>query len=302
MQLIARRRPTRGDVPSVARLDLRCCWQMCWLALILCCASAVAVAYAQADSEHAGYSELIDEALREFDDGHYTEARALFERAHALWPNARTLRGLGMTSYELRAYDESIRYFEAALRSTERPLNAALKAEVTAQLERARRFVARIELKLVPANTQLVLDEVAVEVPSEGLRIAAGRHSMRFQAEGYHSEERIVDVRGGEQLSWTIELRKVEPLPTLPPVALVENERAMKSEAPVAPVQPVTRHERTRLYKKPWVWIGTAVVLGGVITGVVLALKRDTRVVEGEPIASSNTPGNGVIYTLRGAP
>lgn len=51
--------------------------------------------------EPAGYRDAIDTALQEMGLGNYEEAREQFARAHALSPNARTLRGLGISEFEL---------------------------------------------------------------------------------------------------------------------------------------------------------------------------------------------------------
>src|SRR5437763_10868 len=60
-------------------------------------------AAAQASAEQ-NYDELIRQAVTEFSLGHWTEAKVFFARAHARNPNARTLRGLGLSCYEARSY------------------------------------------------------------------------------------------------------------------------------------------------------------------------------------------------------
>ena len=54
-------------------------------------------------------SVLIGDAVAEYDAGHFQEARALFRQAHEKSPTARTLRGIGMCSFELRDYVEAAR-------------------------------------------------------------------------------------------------------------------------------------------------------------------------------------------------
>src|SRR5688572_7254192 len=55
-------------------------------------------------SENPDYKRAVEEALKEYGLGHFEEARSLFRRAHGIYPNARTLRGLGMVEFELRHY------------------------------------------------------------------------------------------------------------------------------------------------------------------------------------------------------
>src|SRR5262249_43441282 len=65
--------------------------------------------------ERGAVQGLIADAVAEYDAGHFEEARALFRRAQAEAPSARTLRGIGMASFELRDYVEADRALAAAL-------------------------------------------------------------------------------------------------------------------------------------------------------------------------------------------
>src|SRR6185369_1334355 len=77
------------------------------------------------EAETPQYRGLLSEAVAEYDARRYEEARALFRRAHDLSPNARTLRGIGMASFELREYVEALRALEGSLVDQRRPLRAA---------------------------------------------------------------------------------------------------------------------------------------------------------------------------------
>src|SRR3954468_5859705 len=89
------------------------------LALVFFTVTATAVAppraLAQDPAETPQYRSLLEEAVAEYDARRYEEARALFRRAHDLSPNARTMRGIGMASFELREYVEALRALEGAL-------------------------------------------------------------------------------------------------------------------------------------------------------------------------------------------
>ena len=54
--------------------------------------------------QQQAHRDLSSRAIVEFEAGRFAEARALFMRAHEIWPSARTFRVLGMTSFELRSY------------------------------------------------------------------------------------------------------------------------------------------------------------------------------------------------------
>src|SRR4029453_8230163 len=86
---------------------------------------------------------LIGDAVAEYDAGHFQEARALFRQAHEKQPTARTLRGIGMCSFELRDYVEATRALTASLREQRRPLTSEQKRHAEALLARAATLVGR---------------------------------------------------------------------------------------------------------------------------------------------------------------
>jgi hypothetical protein len=60
-------------------------------------------ALAQSDAAvPTGYREAVDEGLAEMELKNFEEAGEQFRRAHALYPNARTLRGLGFVERPAR--------------------------------------------------------------------------------------------------------------------------------------------------------------------------------------------------------
>ena len=246
----------------------------------------------------AGYTELIDEAVEEAGKAHFEEARALFARAHALYPNARTLRGLGIMAYELRSYVESIAFHEQALASKERPLNEALRSEALSVIERARRFVAEVTLAIAPPETRVLLDGKAVTLPDSRLvRLDRGTHTLRFEAAGYRSETRSLEVRGGERLSWNVALSLVEPMPSAQSAtqgAAVAGVSLSSAEDPRRDEPP----KKKPLYKNPWLWTGVALAAAGVAVGVAFALKDEPKSVQESPITSNQTPPEGVVVTL----
>ena len=77
----------------------------------------------------AEYERLVDDAVAEFRRRNFAEARSLFARANALNPNARTLRGLGMTELELGNFIDSSELLRSALDSKVRPLEGTLRSE-----------------------------------------------------------------------------------------------------------------------------------------------------------------------------
>ena len=122
---------------ELARASLRAAQLLGRVACLTSC--LLSQARAQGAAEPPEYRALVSEALAEFDEGHFEEARALFLHAHSLNPSARTLRGLGLASFELRAYRASIEYLEQALASQLHPLEGALRTS-TEQMFRGSGF------------------------------------------------------------------------------------------------------------------------------------------------------------------
>lgn len=166
--------------------------------------------------ETAQYRALLEEAVSEYDARRYEEARALFRRAHDLSPNARTLRGIGMASFELREYVEAMRSLEGSLADKRRPLTATQRQQVESLLERTRAFVGRFFLKLTPKETMLRIDGASMTLESDGsLLLSFGRHSVIAEASGSVPENREVNVIGGERQELAFQLRASAAVATL---------------------------------------------------------------------------------------
>ncbi len=179
---------------------------------------------AQADAgPPADYRVTIDAAVAEFAVGHHAEARALFRRAHASYPNARTLRGIGMCAFELREYADAVHTLSAAMSEERRALTEEQRLQVQATLTRAEAFVGRFAVT-VPEGTALFVD--GATSPSElepdgSLVLGLGPHVVRLRRDGAVIAEERVDVQGGEraQLALAVAAPAVEDtsLPIVPP-------------------------------------------------------------------------------------
>ncbi|MCB9591775.1 MAG: hypothetical protein H6719_03490 [Sandaracinaceae bacterium] len=147
----------------------------------------------------ADYSAIIEDAVSEFSEGHWAEARAHFERAHALYPNARTLRGIGMCAFELRDYPAAVRFLDQSLGATRRPLTDEQRADTQELIARARSYVGHFLVTTTPPGAEILVDD---EVPSRGvdgrLMLALGEHVLVARAPGHREVRRRLDVGGGE--------------------------------------------------------------------------------------------------------
>ena len=92
---------------------------LCVVLTLVCLARAERAA-AQDSAE--SYDAIIAEAVSEYDEGMWQEARILFKRAHALKPSARTWYGIGISAFQAQHYVEASEALESALSDTRKPL------------------------------------------------------------------------------------------------------------------------------------------------------------------------------------
>jgi tetratricopeptide (TPR) repeat protein len=237
--------------------------------------TAPAPALAQEGSEYATAIKL---GSAEFEGGNYAEARAQFTRAHRQFPNARTLRALGMVEFELKNYGESIEYLNSALASQVRALEPSQRRDTEQLLTRARSYVARVSVEVEPNQATVLMDGVPVKL-DEGrtLVVQVGDHMLEFRAPGRLAEKRLVKVSGGEERT----LHVVLPLPEANRAAPVADAKSNSKSEPAS--------ERQPLYKKPWLWVVIGVVVAGAAAGTAVALTRDKHHGQAAP-DDPNTP------------
>jgi PEGA domain len=179
-------------------------------ALLLVAASASAQRAERSAAQTGDYRRTIQEALREYQLGNWNEALALFEAAHALQPNARTLRGMGITLYENRRYVEATRHLRAALADNRNPLTDELRRSTQEALARSEQFVARVALKVSPNAAAITVDGARVP-PSDTdlLLLDPGEHEVAAAAPGYTGRSVRVQVKSGENPPLEIALEPI---------------------------------------------------------------------------------------------
>jgi hypothetical protein len=242
------------------------------LALLVCLlgstpsARAARVGDANADTPAA---QLIADAVTEYDAGRYDEARALFRLAHQKAPTARTLRGIGMASFELRDYVEAARSLAGALREERRPLTDEQRKQVEGLLARTDTFVGRFSLRIQPAGkagNDLLVDGEPTGLEADGsLLLGFGHHRLTARCPSCSPTQKTVEVEvlGGEHREIEIAFAPAAqpPAPDLslrrvgPVVSAVDQAAQPTSSGPDA---------------TPWYWAGAAAV--GVIGATAGAL------------------------------
>jgi hypothetical protein len=190
-----------------------------WAALIGAALTCGAVTSTLEAQDSATYEREVDAALTAYESGAYAEACAHFRAAHRALPGPRTLRGIGMCSFELHDHAEAYRALRAALSmgSAERPLSESQRAHVEGLLARVEPLVAIFTD--IPPRASLTVDGALVPLESDGtVVLGLGPHDV-VVARDERSVAAHVHVRGGERGPLPFDRRAllVEPVPPAPP-------------------------------------------------------------------------------------
>lgn len=245
------------------------------------------------EEEPAGYETAVNAALDEFSAGRWAEARALFVQAHTLFPNARTLRGIGMAAFELGDYVAAADALEAALVHEVRPLTDEQAEQARALLARARLFVGRFLVPAAPEEARLYVDGEGADAgdwPASPLPIvlSIGEHVITIRSAAGRVATARVRVVGGEDRPLDIDLLALRPPPERTLEVIPDPHPPVRAPI-VEPIAPRRADDPA-----PWVLVGSglvAAVVGAVLLGVGL---DDVSTVE-------NAPPNTPWPTVRGA-
>lgn len=157
-------------------------------------------------SDNPEYDRLLKEALGEFKLGNWTEARALFERAHELKPSARTLRAIGLSAFEEKSYAEAVAYLTAALTDQRRPLTDDQRKEAEYALKRSLGYVAQYDLEISPEGAEVLVDSRKPIILDGKLLLDPGKYQLEVTADGYQLTRESIVARPRESLKLRIEL------------------------------------------------------------------------------------------------
>lgn len=177
------------------------------------------VEVAEPTPQEREYLAVVDLALIEYQGGRWAEANVLFARAHALFPNARTLRGMGMCAFEMRDYVTAIVAIDQSLVHEVRPLEPQQRVELERTLAQSLEFVGRLALVVEPADASITIDGIAPTMRDGVALVNPGSHDVRAESGDLPPEERRVRVDAGATVQMRIVLRPapvatvVAPLP-----------------------------------------------------------------------------------------
>jgi hypothetical protein len=159
----------------------------------------------------AAYDPLIEEAVQAYEAGRHAEARSAFRRAHALYPTSRTLRGIGMCSFNLGDYTDAVYQLEQALVDSRKPLSEEQQAQTRDLIGKANTRVGRFRLRLTPPEAVLRVDGNApLILEGNELLVEAGQHEIEARAPGFLMARSSVKVEGGDRTTLVFHLMRDE--------------------------------------------------------------------------------------------
>jgi hypothetical protein len=240
----------------------------------------------QTANASSNYDRLIEQALAAFAAHDHTQARQMFEQAHALRPSARTLRGLGITAVELKQYTQAKAELEAALADGRQPLTDVQRAEVSALLDWMRSSLGLLLVVIAePASAQLQIDNKPAQLGSDGIALLEpGPHEILAQAEGFEPQTRSVNVENGKELRVLLHL---QPLGSRVEVAAAQ---ALKPIGPPSEVVAAAQVSPKPAHPTLVQWLllggsGAVAITGGVLLGLALSDKSTVEHANGKTLA-----------------
>lgn len=220
---------------------------------------------AQTDGPPPEYRSLIEQAVAESAEGRWIEARSLFRDAHRAYPNARTLRGIGMTSYELRDYTAAYRALAASLEETRRALDDEQRVQVEGLLHRVRDLIARYSVDQLGEGAIVSVDGVRRDPEIDGfLVLEAGRHDVIVRFIDAEEVRGNWVVRGGEEGPLPLQRPASAPAPAVAAAATV----AVTPSPILEPTPPLNDEAGERRLLAGRICLGGGAAM--VITGVAL--------------------------------
>jgi len=161
-------------------------------------ARATAPVNGKSESPPPGYTALVARGVTAFEAGRYLEARELMFRAHQLYPNARTSRGMGLAAFEAERYALAVIDFERALADSRQPMSDTQREEVERLQAEANASVARFRLTgQLPGAVILVDAEPPVWDAGGFLLVDAGEHALSLQPAGSEPRTLTLLAEGG---------------------------------------------------------------------------------------------------------
>ncbi len=244
--------------------------------------------------------DLFRRGVDAYDRGVYFEALQAFQEAYQLRPHPAVRVNIANCFDKLDRPAEAIKHLEQFLGSGAG--SPEQQKEVMQALERLRKRVGRLVLRVTPDGARIVIDngdELKAPV-TEPVYLKAGRHQVNIALDAHETALRVVDIQAEGTTELTVALARLDvpppipPSPGPPPVAAMPPPSQLPpiaagpsapSLAPAAPAEAVTHRGLPAT-----VWLAGSVTLAALLSSIItgqLALAAD-REFNGELAAVRN--------------
>lgn len=177
--------------------------------VLLGCLLPVA-ALAQDVHPRAEARQRFERGLELFEEERYDAALAEFTRAHELAPHWQTLYNIARAHAYLGRPVEAVRFYDQLFAEHEARLPRDVRAEASADRDRQRARIARLEVRSDIAGAIVSIDGVdAGTLPLAPIEVSGGDHVVAVRAPGYDQSSRTVQAAGGTTSTLDFTLRPV---------------------------------------------------------------------------------------------
>jgi hypothetical protein len=211
------------------------------------------------------YDTAIATALERYRAHDWQTARAAFERAHALDPNARTLRGIALCAYYAGDYVAAAESFERALAATTKVLSAEQREQSALLLEHALHSVVQLRISADPPETIIHVNQRHVQNGERALLVPGAYYVVAALA-GHRTHTEDLVLAAGQQLNLRIELSAEI---SAAPRELPSDAHVLRQSAPRTPSDSPQSARMGTL--APWIAAGVTVAFGATAAGFAIA-------------------------------
>src|SRR6478609_5998239 len=157
-------------------------------------------------------------ALRLYDTGNFSAARAEFLHANQILPSFRLLYNLGVVSMALGDSAAAYDYFTRFLAEGASSVSADVRTQVELQLRDLADHVAILRVRLTTAGAKVFVDDTLLGVAplAQSVRVNAGSRKVWAMTESGSTTAQTVELRGGDTRSVELKILLTTP-PVVPP-------------------------------------------------------------------------------------
>jgi hypothetical protein len=175
---------------------------------LLVAASAVQVRAQSEDEARAHAKAAFERGVEEYAGGRYEQALGDFQEAYRIRPHPLVNVNIANCYDKLGRPLQAVALFEHFLESDVG--SPAQRQEVSAALERLRKQVGKILVRVSPDGAAVTIDQGEQRTAPilEAIPLEAGNHNLTVSLEGYRSAQRPLIVKGGTTLELTVTLER----------------------------------------------------------------------------------------------